>query len=261
MRRDQPGWRSGAPPRARGRGGVPPLSPARTPTRPLLGHRRCRRHAGAQPLCPPLRSRQRPRRRRQMERCRDRRARRSARPDRPPPDLPRLADAIGEARAFLALPRPDTPMLCPGARRAPSGSTGSGAAACSLLGRPVPGTPAEAYLRARWHHRPARLAGPALSPLGLVPRERSASARSLAGAAGRGHRPRRHHHRHPAQLARPHRHGKGAARRSAPRPRPSARQRRPLRQRVRPALRRRGSPPAKASKRCWRSTRCCRRCR
>ena len=52
------------------------------------------------------------------------------------------------------------------------------------------------------HHRPARLARPALPPVGLLPRSRRRSARTVAGAARRRHRSRRHHHRHPAHLAR-----------------------------------------------------------
>ncbi len=40
-------------------------------------------------------------------------------------------------------------MLCPGAHRAPSGSA-EAARRLFALGRPVPGTPAETYLRARW---------------------------------------------------------------------------------------------------------------
>jgi hypothetical protein len=63
-------------------------------------------------------------------------------------DLQRLIDAMDEARLFLALPRTMPPLdrnqLSPPA-------TGSSEAARRLFaaGRPVPGTPAEAYLRAR----------------------------------------------------------------------------------------------------------------
>jgi hypothetical protein len=61
-------------------------------------------------------------------------------------DLHRLGEAMDEARFFLALPRPPERI----ARAAPAPS-GSPQAARRLFrsGRPIPGTPAEAYLRAR----------------------------------------------------------------------------------------------------------------
>ena len=63
-------------------------------------------------------------------------------------ELRRLADAMDEARSFLALPRPfelagRTPLTA-----APSGSP-EAARRLFHAGCPVPGTPAEAYLRAR----------------------------------------------------------------------------------------------------------------
>ncbi len=60
-------------------------------------------------------------------------------------DLSRLGDAMDEARSFLALPRPPEPAAREPAR------FGSPEAARNLFraGRPVPGTLAEAYLRAR----------------------------------------------------------------------------------------------------------------
>ena len=73
--------------------------------------------------------------------------------------LPRLADAIGEARAFLALPRRESAdALTPCSRTA----SGSAEAVRRLFaaGRPVPGTPAGSYLRARGIT--ARLDWPAL---------------------------------------------------------------------------------------------------
>ena len=62
--------------------------------------------------------------------------------------LPYLSEAIGEARAFLALPHLDH---ADDASRRSHPRSGSAAAARRLFaaGRPVPGTPAEAYLRAR----------------------------------------------------------------------------------------------------------------
>jgi hypothetical protein len=61
-------------------------------------------------------------------------------------DLSRLGEAMDEARSFLALPRPSSP-----AHRSHPAATGSSEAARRLFAaaRPVPGTPAEAYLRAR----------------------------------------------------------------------------------------------------------------
>lgn len=70
-----------------------------------------------------------------------------------------VADAIGEARAFLALPRNDSADAL---SRRSSALSGSAEAARRLfaLGRPVPGTPAETYLRTRGIT--ARLDWPAL---------------------------------------------------------------------------------------------------
>jgi hypothetical protein len=59
--------------------------------------------------------------------------------------LDRLADILDEARAFLALPRPEPPV------REPPAPSGSPEAARRLFraGHPIRGTPAEAYLRGR----------------------------------------------------------------------------------------------------------------
>jgi hypothetical protein len=59
-------------------------------------------------------------------------------------DLSRLGEAIDEARFFLALPRPTQPIVRPAPRASPE-------AARRLFhaSRPIIGTPAEAYLRAR----------------------------------------------------------------------------------------------------------------
>ena len=73
--------------------------------------------------------------------------------------LSRVADAIGEARAFLALPRRESADALPRRSSAPSGSA-EAARRLFAAGRPVPGTPAEAYLRARGIT--ARLDWPAL---------------------------------------------------------------------------------------------------
>ena len=61
-----------------------------------------------------------------------------------------LGEAMDEARRFLALPRPpiSSPTTLDHAPPAPSGSS-KAARRLFAAGRPVPGTPAEAYLRAR----------------------------------------------------------------------------------------------------------------
>ena len=107
-RRCPPRRRTGAPPRARCRGGVPPLPfqrPAQgrywlvgdvrnTPGRSLFV--RLHRTRVRQGCC------------RQMDRCRHRRAWRSARPDRAQSrPRPVCATLLDEARAFLRLPRPE----------------------------------------------------------------------------------------------------------------------------------------------------------
>ena len=63
-------------------------------------------------------------------------------------NLPRFADAMDEARSFLALPRPSEPTWRPPITPAPSGSP-EAARRLFHAGRPVPGTLAETYLRAR----------------------------------------------------------------------------------------------------------------
>lgn len=65
-------------------------------------------------------------------------------------DLRGLGEAMHEASLFLALPRPPTPWPAH-ASQAPPAARGSSEAARRLFlgGRPIAGTPAEAYLRAR----------------------------------------------------------------------------------------------------------------
>jgi hypothetical protein len=65
-------------------------------------------------------------------------------------DFSRLIDAMDEARGFLALPRPAITSTAE-AKHTLRSAGGSTVAARRLFaaGRPVPGTPAEAYLRAR----------------------------------------------------------------------------------------------------------------
>ena len=65
-------------------------------------------------------------------------------------NLNSLGEAMNEARCFLALPCPPipSPTKLGHARPAASGSS-EAARRLFLVGRPVPGTPAEAYLRAR----------------------------------------------------------------------------------------------------------------
>jgi Toprim domain len=62
-------------------------------------------------------------------------------------DLPRLGEVMDEARLFLSLPaRPVSRFITP--KRSEGGSS-EAARRLFRVGRPVPGTPAEAYLRAR----------------------------------------------------------------------------------------------------------------
>ena len=63
-------------------------------------------------------------------------------------DLPSLAGAMEEARSFLALPRSSEPSRHPATDAAPSDSS-EAARRLFRVGRPIPGTLAEAYLRAR----------------------------------------------------------------------------------------------------------------
>ena len=235
---------------------MPPLSAARTPTRPLLGHRRCRRHAGAQPLCPPLRSRQRSRRRRQMERCRNRRARRSARPDRPPPAPVRALPTrsarpapFSPCRAVKApISRPGTHVRRPAPRKPPAVCSLPDVRSPALRPKPIcalaaspPGstgrrcafTPPSGTARAkRIRAKPGRRCWPR-SPIPPAPSPASSAAGSTAAARQRRRSPIR---AAPSAIS--------SATASA-----SAR------------VDRHSLPPAKASKRCWRSPRCCRRCR
>ncbi len=76
-------------------------------------------------------------------------------------DLPQLTEAMDEARLFLSLPRPVIPSPAHPSHASPARGGSSGAARRLFhAGRPVPGTPAEAYLRARGIT--ARLDWPAL---------------------------------------------------------------------------------------------------
>jgi len=61
-------------------------------------------------------------------------------------DLPGLGDAMDEARCFLALPHPAASLIRP---KRSEGGFMEAARHLFAAGRPVPGTPAEAYLRAR----------------------------------------------------------------------------------------------------------------
>jgi hypothetical protein len=63
-------------------------------------------------------------------------------------NLPDLGDAMDEARSFLALPHQAKPYPAHGSQAPPAGWSAAGRRLFAA-GRPVPGTPAEAYLRAR----------------------------------------------------------------------------------------------------------------
>ena len=169
--------------------------------------------------------------------------------------LSRLADAIDEARAFLALPRRASADALPRRSRAPSGSP-EAARRLFAAGRPVPGTPAETYLRARGIT--ARLDWPALRFHPSVwYRESEAHPREAWPALL-------------AAVTDPAGTITGIQRswldRTGTAKAPIADPRRALGHLLGNGVRfgsrdRRRSRPAKASKRCWRSPRCCRRCR
>ena len=150
-----PGRRAGAPSRARGRGGVPSLSLERPPLRPLLDRRRRREHT---------RTRFRP-----PERTDLRQGRGRANGPTPPLDehgdlidlirlcrgLEGLAATMTEARAFLALPRPEPARALAPAHR-PSRNRPKPRVGCSPGGRSA----------ARWPKHTC--AGAASRPTSLV---------------------------------------------------------------------------------------------
>ena len=87
-------------------------------------------------------------------------------------DLPRLTEAMDEARLFLAQPRPAISRPIRPARAQAIAGSPKLPAACSMPAIPVPGH-ARGSLSARpWHHGSARLARAALSSVGLLPRRR-----------------------------------------------------------------------------------------
>ena len=241
MTRDQRRRRSGAPPRARRRGRVPSLPLERASPGPLLGHRRCHEHSGPQPLCAAYRTRFRPWCGRQMDRRREpERAWRSLGSDPPQPQPARSRRGHGRS-APLSRPAASPDPIAAESRSCATSSerlfrSGAPPVSCRTPRSRHAGRGLSARPR---HHRTARLARLALSPVGLLPRDGGRSARKLAGAACCRHRSRRQYHRHPAHLARSTAARQGAARRSAPRPRPSARQWRALRQGGRHPRRRR----------------------
>ena len=104
-------------------------------------------------------------------------------------DLPRITEAMDEARLFLALPRPAIPLPAHPSHMSPT-IRGFSEAARRLFqaGRPVPGTPGEAYLRARGIT--AALDWPALRfhPSVYYRADRRQRTRIVAGAARSRHR-------------------------------------------------------------------------
>ncbi len=114
-----------------------------------------------------------------------------------------LGEAIDEARRFLALPRP--PISWPTTlNHAPPAPSGSSEAARRLFraGRPLPGTPAEAYLRARGIT--GRLDWPALRyhPSVYYRETDNAPLESWPALLAAVTDLDEQHHRHPAHLAR-----------------------------------------------------------
>jgi hypothetical protein len=100
-----------------------------------------------------------------------------------------LGEAMDEARRFLALPCPPIPSPTDLGHMPPAASGSSEAARRLFRAGPPVSRHAGRGLSARsWHHRTARLARLALSPVGLLSRSRRCTARGLAGAACCGHR-------------------------------------------------------------------------
>ena len=134
--------------------------------------------------------------------------------------LPSFRDACREARSFLSLP-PRFPerSMTPAPRNSPEA-----ARRLFCAGVPIVGTPAEAYLRARGIT--GRLDWPSLRfhAGALVQARCRCAAPVMAGPARRRHRYERSHHRRAPHVSRSRASRQGAASRSAPGARPSARQ-------------------------------------
>ena len=203
MRRDQPGRRSGAPPRARCRGRVPPLSLPRPPPGPLLDRSAISATHPGRSLYVRLHG-----------------------PDCGPGaagkwtdaatgehgdlldlialnrDLDRLGDVLDEARSFLV-------PAATSSRPASPTDAGAGAvrprppAACFAPGRPITGTLGRSLSARPRHHRVASTGPPCATTRPSITAHHEDAPREIWPAlAGRRHRPRRPHHRHPAHLAR-----------------------------------------------------------
>ena len=140
--------------------------------------------------------------------------------------LASFRDACHEARRFLSLPpvSPERSRDPPAPRNSPEAARRlfrAGSSHHRHAGRSL--SP-----RAR-HHRASRLAVAALSPRALVPERRQRAPRSPGRACSPPSPIPRPHHRRASHLARPRASRQGAACRSAPGARPSARQWRALR--------------------------------
>jgi hypothetical protein len=105
-------------------------------------------------------------------------------------NLRNLGEAMNEARCFLALPRPPDPISAESRSCATSSERLFRSGAPPVSCRTPRSRHAGRGLSARpWHHRMARLARPALPPVGLLSRDGARSARKLAGAACCSNRP------------------------------------------------------------------------
>ena len=189
-----------------------------------------RQHARPQPVRPAERTGLRQGRRRQMDRCGDRRPWRSPRPHRrEAAALTTSATSLDEARRFLSLPRPE-PEPDHGRRRSPHRrDRRKSARRLFAMSQPISGTLVEAYLRKRGitalHGTGSLRFHPRCyyRPDGESPTETwPALIAAVTDLAGTDHRRASH-------LARPVRRRQGADRHAAAGDGPSARQRRPLR--------------------------------
>ena len=139
----------------------------------------------------------------------------------------RLVETMDEARLFLALPRPVIPSPAHPSLRAADNSRILRSRPSAVSCRPPGARHAGRGLSARpRHHRTARLARAALSPLGLLPRRARMPSSNCGPRCSRlSTAPDGDDQRRSAHLARPPTARQGAAARSAPRARMSARQR------------------------------------
>ena len=184
--------RSGAPSRARCRGGVPPLSLQRPPRGPLLAGRRRPQHARPLAVRPAERTGIRQGRRRQMDRRGDGRSWRSAR-HHPRKLRPRRLPRRRRRGAALSQPAAtgaDRQTMRDASSSAPAGSPES-ARRLFAMSQPISGTIVEAYLRQRGITALHGTGSLRFHPRCYYRPDEDVADRDLAGDDRRRHRSRR----------------------------------------------------------------------